>query len=289
MNVKVFPDRRAMSDAAAAHAARLIATAIQRHGHARVVAATGNSQLDFMAALVAAPDIAWPQVELFHLDEYIGLPISHPASFRRYLMEHLVSKTGIERFHMLNAERDADEAIETVGRELARDRVDVLLAGIGENGHLAFNDPPADFETTAPYIVVTLDEACRRQQVGEGWFPTFDAVPKTAVSMSVQQILKADEILVVVPDARKAAAVRATLEDAISPAVPATALRRHPNATLYLDAPAASLWRGHGGSDRTCVVPYPPYPTHLPYPPCCGTYATQSISTSNPSPGSAAA
>ena len=135
------------------------------------------------------------------------------------------------------------------------------LAGIGENAHLAFNDPPADFETTAPYIVVTLDDACRRQQVGEGWFPTFDAVPKTAVSMSVQQILKADEILVVVPDARKAAAVKATLEEAISPAVPATALRRHPNATLYLDAPAASL------SAEVMADPQNLRNPHLPYPP----------------------
>jgi glucosamine-6-phosphate deaminase len=243
MKVKRFPDRRSMGEAAARHAAGSIRAAIERHGHARVVAATGMSQLDFLSALAAAPGIDWSKVDLFHLDEYVGLPISHPASFRKYLQERFVSKTGIERFHTLDAETDTGKAIATVGRELTRDRIDVLFAGIGENAHLAFNDPPADFETPEPYLVVTLDQACRRQQVGEGWFPTLDDVPKTAVTMSIQQILKADEIIVVVPDARKAASVQATLESPISPALPATILRTHPNATLYLDEPAASLLR----------------------------------------------
>lgn len=241
MHVKQFPDRRSMSEAAAHHAASVIRAAISRKRGARIVAATGASQLDFLQVLSAAPDIDWSRVDLFHLDEYIGLPMSHPASFRRVLMDHFVSRTGIARFHMLNVESGPVEAIDAVGQEVARDRVDVLFAGIGENAHLAFNDPPADFGATAPYIVVTLDEACRRQQVGEGWFPSIDAVPATAVSMSIQQILRSEEILVVVPDARKARAVKATLEDPVSPAVPATILRTHPNATLYLDKAAASL------------------------------------------------
>jgi len=242
MRVDVFPDRSTMSQAAARHAAGLIRAAIAEWGSARVVAATGTSQLEFLAALAVLPGISWPDVDLFHLDEYMGLPMSHPASFRRVLTDHFVSRTGIVRFHRLDVE-DGAEAVEAVTRELIADRVDVLFAGIGENGHLAFNDPPADFVTKDPYIVVSLDEACRRQQVGEGWFGSLAEVPTTAVSMSIQQMLRADELIVVVPDSRKANAVRATLEETVSPMVPASVLRTHPNATIYLDEPAASLLR----------------------------------------------
>ena len=161
-----------MSEAAAQHAAASLREAIERTGKARVVAATGASQLDFLSALTATPGIAWPRVELFHLDEYIGLPAGHPASFRRYLREHLIDKTGITTIHFLDGEGNPDEVRRNVGHALAREPVDLLFAGIGENTHLAFNDPPADFDTTEPYIVVKLDEACRRQQVGEGWFAT---------------------------------------------------------------------------------------------------------------------
>jgi len=241
MNVRIEPDRRAMSTAAAAHAAGSIRRAIDRRGKARIVAATGASQLDFLAALTATPGVDWPHVELFHLDEYAGLPESHPASFRRYLRENLIEPTRLGKYHFLDGEGNLDEVRARVGRTLAEEDVDVMFAGIGENGHLAFNDPPADFETTEPYIVVRLDEACRRQQVGEGWFPRLEDVPDTAISMSVQQMLKAREMLIVVPDARKAAAVKATLEGKIGPAVPASILRSHPNVTLYLDEAAASL------------------------------------------------
>jgi glucosamine-6-phosphate deaminase len=241
MNVRIEHDRRAMSAAAATHAAGSLRRAIDRHGKARIVAATGASQLDFLAALTAATGIDWPRVELFHLDEYAGLPESHPASFRRYLREHLIDLTGLGTYHFLDGEGDLDEVRARVGRALAQDDIDVMFAGIGENGHLAFNDPPADFETTEPYIVVKLDAACRRQQVGEGWFARFEDVPDTAISMSIHQMLKAREMLIVVPDARKAAAVKATLEGEIDPAVPASILRTHPNVTLYLDEPAASL------------------------------------------------
>ncbi len=241
MNVHIAHDRRAMSAAAATHAAGSIRRAIDRRGKARIVAATGASQLDFLAALTSTTGIDWPRVELFHLDEYAGVPESHPASFRRYLREKLIDPTRLGTYHFLDGEGDLDEVRARVGRALAEDDVDVMFAGIGENGHLAFNDPPADFETTEPYIVVKLDEACRRQQVGEGWFARFEDVPDTAISMSVQQMLKAREMLIVVPDARKAVAVKATLEGKVGPAVPASILRTHPNVTLYLDEPAASL------------------------------------------------
>jgi glucosamine-6-phosphate deaminase len=230
-----------MSDAAARHAATSIRAAVQRNGKARIIVATGASQLEFLSALTATPDVPWPQVEMFHLDEYVGMPASHPASFRRYLREQLIDKVPIGTTHLLDVDGDPGEASRITGQALLESPVDVAFVGIGENAHLAFNDPPADFSVTTPYIVVTLDEACRRQQVGEGWFAGIGDVPETAVSMSISQILKAREILVIVPDARKAEAVRATLEAEITPAVPASILRTHSNVTVYLDEPAASL------------------------------------------------
>jgi glucosamine-6-phosphate deaminase len=241
VQIKLFRDRASMSAAAASHAAALIRDAISRKGRARVVAATGASQIEFLEKLTAAPNIDWTGVELFHLDEYIGLPMTHPASFRGVLMSHLVSKTGIERYHWLHGDADPGQVCRDVVTELAREPVDVLFAGIGENAHLAFNDPPADFDATDPYMVVSLDEACRRQQVNEGWFPDIEAVPATAISMTISQILRADEILVIVPDTRKAPAVKATLEAAVSSAVPASILRTHPRTTLYLDDGSAAL------------------------------------------------
>jgi glucosamine-6-phosphate deaminase len=241
MHVRIAPTRAAMSAEAAAHAAATIRAAIERRGKARIVAATGASQLEFLKALTETPRIDWQQVELFHLDEYAGLPESHPASFRRYLRQNLIDETRISNYHFLDGEQDLDTVRRHVGEALLREDVDVLFAGIGENGHLAFNDPPADFTTTEPYIIVTLDEACRRQQVGEGWFGSLQDVPVTAISMSIQQMLKAREMIVVVPDARKASAVRDALEGEISPVVPASILRTHPNVTLYLDEAAASL------------------------------------------------
>jgi len=241
MTIRTYVDRATMSLAAAQRAAQAIRDAVGARGAARIVVATGASQFDFLDALTRAPGIDWTRVEMFHLDEYVGLPASHPASFRKYLLERLVNPTGISRFHFLDAERDADGVAARVGRELARAPVDVAFVGIGENGHLAFNDPPADFETERPYLVVALDEACRRQQVGEGWFTSIADVPARAVSMSVRQILKAREIICVVPDARKAEAVRACFEGDVSPAAPASILRTHPNTTVYLDRDSAAL------------------------------------------------
>jgi glucosamine-6-phosphate deaminase len=241
MRIHLSRDADEMSAAAAAHAERALAGAIAARGQARVIGATGNSQLGFLHRLAASTAIDWARVELFHLDEYVGLPADHPASFRRVLHEHFVDRTGIRTFHALDGDSDLEAVRRTVGAALQRAPIDVAFVGIGENAHLAFNDPPADFETTDPYLVVTLDEACRRQQVGEGWFPTLGDVPTRALSMSVRQILTAHEILAIVPDQRKAAAVKAVLTGAITPEVPASILRTHPRTTLYLDAASSSL------------------------------------------------
>lgn len=235
-----------MSLAAAEHAAGSIRSAISVRGYARIVAATGASQLDFLDALVTAPGIEWDRVEMFHLDEYVGLPISHPASFRRYLLERLITPTKMGRYHLLDGERDPVEVADRIGGVLGSSSVDVSFVGIGENGHLAFNDPPADFETELPYITVALDLACRRQQVGEGWFASIDDVPTHAISMSIRQILKSREIICVVPDLRKAKAVKASVEGDISPMVPASILRTHANTTLYLDNGSAAQLADEG-------------------------------------------
>jgi glucosamine-6-phosphate deaminase len=240
VRIHLSPDADAMGAAAATHAERVLVQAIDARGHARVIAATGNSQLAFLRHLVASRRVDWSKVELFHLDEYVGIPADHLASFRRVLREHLVAPTGIPTFHALDGEGDLDAVRRAVGAALARAPIDVAFVGIGENSHLAFNDPPADFETTEPYLVVTLDEACRRQQVGEGWFPTVADVPTHAISMSIRQILAAREILAMVPDQRKAAAVAAVLTGPITPDVPASILRSHERTTLYLDDASAS-------------------------------------------------
>jgi glucosamine-6-phosphate deaminase len=230
-----------MGRAAARHAADVLRTTIAQQGRARIIAATGASQFAFLEALIAQPGIAWPSVELFHLDEYVGLGIDHPASFRRYLLDRLIEPAGITTYHFLDAERDAEATADRVGTLLTAAPIDVAFVGIGENGHLAFNDPPADFTTTQPYLIVALDAACRRQQVGEGWFASIDEVPQRAISMSVQQILASREIIAIVPDARKADAVKACVEGELSPMAPASILRTHPNTTLYLDRASAAL------------------------------------------------
>jgi len=241
MQVRTYVYRLSASLAAARHAARILRDGIATQGAVRIVAATGASQFDFLNALTATAGLDWARVEMFHLDEYVGLPIDHPASFRKYLLDRLVRKTGIVRYHLLDGEGDASAVAAEVGQRIAERPVDVAFVGIGENGHLAFNDPPADFETDLPYIVVSLDEACRRQQVGEGWFRSIAEVPAQAISMSVRQILKARQIICVVPDARKAPAVHACLEGEISPEAPASILRTHADATIYLDRESAAM------------------------------------------------
>jgi glucosamine-6-phosphate deaminase len=241
VHVNVLHSEKSVGDVAAKHAAQTLRNALAKSGKARIIVATGASQFEFLEALTATPAIDWSRVEMFHLDEYIGIPMNHPASFRKYLMERLITKTGLQNFHFLDGESDPAEVIQRVGRELASAPIDVAFVGIGENSHLAFNDPPADFEIEEPYIIVELDEACRKQQVEEGWFVSFADVPRKAISMSIKQILKAEEIIAVVPGLRKANAVKTCLEGEISRMAPASILRAHPNSTLYLDLESASL------------------------------------------------
>jgi glucosamine-6-phosphate deaminase len=241
MLIKVFGDSLELGRSAADTAAAVLREAILKHGWARIIAATGASQFSFLRELTALPKIDWARVEMFHLDEYVGLPVTHPASFRKYLLERLIKPAGIERYHLLDGDDDVTAVCQRIGAELNTAPIDVAFVGIGENGHLAFNDPPANFTTEKPYLIVNLDEGCRRQQVGEGWFKNLSEVPKQAISMSIRQILKARKILCIVPDQRKAQAVKACLEHEMSPAIPASILRTHPDVTLYLDTNSSSL------------------------------------------------
>ena len=245
MDVKIMSDKAKMGKAAATAGAEYIRRAIAERGAANIIVATGASQFEMLGELVGQPDINWNVVTGFHLDEYVGLSIAHPASFRGYLWQRFVSKLPLplRAFHFLSGEGDAESECSRVAEIIRRHPIDVAFVGIGENGHLAFNDPPADFETEEPYLVVQLDDACRRQQLGEGWFPTFDDVPKQAISMSVRQIMKSKAIICTVPDERKAEAVRNSVEGDVAPQVPASILQRHEQCMLFLDKPAASLLR----------------------------------------------
>jgi glucosamine-6-phosphate deaminase len=242
MHIRRFATSSELAEAAAVQATAALTRALDARGHARIVAATGSAQFGFLSILTRTPGIDWSRVEMFHLDEYVGIRPDHPASFRRFLLERLVRPAGIGTFHPLDGDADDPEAVcEQVGRELQAAPIDVTFFGIGENGHVAFNDPPADFETERPYLIVDLDEVCRRQQVGEGWFPTLADVPTRAISMSVKQLLRSNELICVVPETRKAKAVQTTIEGPITPMVPASILRTHPNVTLYLDADSSAL------------------------------------------------
>jgi glucosamine-6-phosphate deaminase len=241
MKIEVFEDKLSLGKAAARLAATAILQACARKGSARIIVATGVSQFEFLDSLTKDPRVDWHRVEMFHLDEYINLAIEHPASFRKYLLERLIEKTAIESYHLLDGEANPAEVCQRVGRVLNVAAVDVAFVGVGENGHLAFNDPPADFETEEPYLIVELDEACRRQQVNEGWFERLSEVPEKAISMSIRQILKSEQIICIVPDARKAQAVKACFEGEISPMAPASILRTHPDITAFLDTDSARL------------------------------------------------
>lgn len=245
MDVRVFDSKDDLAQAAADHAAEIITRAIAERGAACLIAATGASQFEFLGALVQKPDIDWSKTTFFHLDEYVGLSDSHPANFRKYLRERIVDRVHPKKFYFVEGERSDPQAeCLRLGEIISRYTIDAAFVGIGENGHLAFNDPPADFETEEPFLVVELDEACRRQQVGEGWFNGLEEVPRRAISMSIRQILKARHILCVVPEKRKARAVRDCLESEISPRHPASILRRHPATTIFLDSDSASLLTG---------------------------------------------
>ena len=242
MNIQIFRSKQELGQAAAADAARIIRQAITERGRAYLIAATGASQFEFLDALVRQPDIDWAKTTFFHLDEYVGLPESHPASFRKYLKERIVNHVHPGVFNFVDGEApDPASECRRVGDLISSCTIDAAFVGIGENGHLAFNDPPADFDTEDPYIVVQLDEACRRQQLGEGWFISLEQVPRRAISMSIRQILKSANILCIVPDKRKAQAVKDSLEGEVGPGYPASVLQQHPRTTIYLDPDSASL------------------------------------------------
>ncbi|WP_159992798.1 glucosamine-6-phosphate deaminase [Roseomonas sp. 18066] len=250
IDVRICADAAALGQASAELGAATLRAALAKHGEACIVVATGASQFAMLAALTAAPGIDWRRVTAFHLDEYVGLPESHPASFRGYLRQRFLAPLGdAPAFHPVegDAPDPAAEALR-LNALLRGRRVDLCFAGIGENCHLAFNDPPADFDTEDPYIVVTLDEGCRRQQLGEGWFPTLEAVPRQAISMSVRQILRAEKIILTTPDQRKAAAVRDALEGPVTPLHPASILQGHADTTIFLDPASSSLLQGTGAA-----------------------------------------
>ena len=241
MQIVQCPSVTAMGEQAAAAGAELIRKTLADQGEATIIVATGASQFETLKVLVASPDIDWSRVTGFHLDEYIGLPVTHGASFRKYLKERFVDRVPLKEFHSVNGDSgDPAAECERLGTLIQKQPVNVAFIGIGENGHIAFNDPPADFETEKPYLVVELDEACRRQQMGEGWFPDLDSVPAHAISMSVKQILKSQHIICSVPDERKSEAVKNSVEGPVTPEVPASILQTHSQTQLFLDPPAAS-------------------------------------------------
>ena len=247
MNISIHETKVELGEMAAKHAIRVIAHAIEARGEAVIILATGTSQFETLGALTQDVHVDWGRVIMYHLDEYIGVSAEHGASFRRYLNERFVQRVGpLKEVNFIRGESEHPESeCERVGARISRHEVDVALVGIGENGHLAFNDPPADFETGQPFIVVHLDEVCRKQQLGEGWFESIEDVPLSAISMSIRQIMKSKCIITSVPDARKAAAVKHALEGPVTPDCPSSILQKHPDCSLYLDKDSSSLLSGN--------------------------------------------
>lgn len=244
MDIRVLETSKLLGKEAAALGARKIAGAVEKNGRANIILATGASQFEMLKNLVPAENVDWSRVTMFHLDEYIGLSVEHPASFRRYLKERFVDRVGpLKSVHFIDLEAgpSPEATCEKTGNLIAEHPIDVAMVGIGENGHLAFNDPPADFETEQAFLVVDLDQKCRRQQMGEGWFETLDDVPKQAISMSIRQIMKSRAVVVSVPDKRKAQAVKDCLEGDVTPMHPASILQNHEDCTVFLNESSASL------------------------------------------------
>jgi len=241
VDVRIFETREELGKQAALHGAESIRTAIAENGYAFIVLATGSSQFEMLAHLVQLPDIDWSAVTAFHLDEYIGLSSDHKASFRRYLRERFVQPIGGRvTLHEIDGEADPHREVERLNELLQDKDIAVIFAGIGENCHLAFNDPPADFNTASPYLLVDLDEACRLQQVGEGWFADLDGVPKRAISMSINQIMKGKHLILSASGERKAEALYHAMKGGIDPNYPASIVQRHNHATWFLDRAAAA-------------------------------------------------
>ena len=242
MKIQIHSTAAALGQSAGEEAAMLIKKAIEEKGFANIILATGTSQFATLERLLQDTGIDWANVTMFHLDEYIGLPITHKASFRKYLKERFIEKLpSLKAYYLIDAETDPIGTCSKLGEQIKKHPIDIALVGIGENGHLAFNDPPADFDTEEPYIIVDLDEACRKQQWGEGWFETLEAVPKQAISMSIQQIMKSKHIICSVPDNRKAMAVKNCLDNEVSNLVPASILQIHPHCSMHLDEASAML------------------------------------------------
>jgi glucosamine-6-phosphate deaminase len=242
MEITVTKDPMELGQKAGRLAADAIRKSIQEKGTANIILATGTSQFQTLEHLTQEQNIDWTKVVMFHLDEYIGLPDSHPASFRKYLKERFLAKVEpLKAVHLINGETNAEAECIWLGDLITQHPIDVAFVGIGENGHLAFNDPPADFETEEPYIIVDLDEACRKQQFGEGWFKSVEEVPRQAISMSVRQILKSKQIICSVPDERKAVAVKNTVKQPVSNLYPASILQTHNQCVLFLDKASAAL------------------------------------------------
>ena len=244
MKLYIGKDKLDMAAAAAKMAGDRIRAAIAANGEARIIVATGASQFEFLAALVAEPGIDWTKVTGFHLDEYVGIPVSHKASFRGYMRERFVSKTPqpMKAFNEVNGEAaDREAEIDRLEKLIREAPIDVACVGIGENGHLAFNDPPADFDTNRAYLVVPLDDKCRMQQVGEGWFPTTDDVPTHAFSTSIKQIMWSKSIVCTCPDARKAEAVKGAVDGPVTNMLPSSILQMHPDCGMFLDPDSAAL------------------------------------------------
>lgn len=240
MEIIVTDTKTNLGKQAAQKGADLIRHALKSNGHAAIIVATGASQFEMLEELVKQ-NIDWRRVTGFHLDEYMGLTANHPASFRKYLKERFVNLVPLKEFHYVSGEGDPQLECKRLASAIKEHTIDVAFIGIGENAHVAFNDPPADFDTQEPYIVVELDEACRRQQMGEGWFNTFDEVPEKAISMSVQQIMHSKAIICSVPDKRKAEAVKNAFNGPVDNQFPASILQSHPNAWIYLDQDSSSL------------------------------------------------
>ncbi len=242
MEMIVLKDKYELGIAAGKKTGQLIRNTINEAGQANIILATGTSQFQTLEQLIKEEGIDWSKVVMFHLDEYIGLPVTHPASFRKYLKERFLEKvTPLKAYYLINGEEDAEAERQRLNEIIQQHPIDVALVGVGENGHLAFNDPPADFDTEDPYLVVNLDEQCRMQQMGEGWFASLDNVPAQAISMSVKQIMKSTHIICSVPDGRKAQAVKDSIEQPVSPLFPASILQLHASCIYYLDQPSAAL------------------------------------------------
>jgi len=242
MQVILTKDPIELGKSAGRAAAGLIINTIEQNGQANIILATGSSQFETLKQLISEKDIDWSKVVMFHLDEYIGLPESSNASFRKYLKERFLEKVpSLKASYLVNGENDPVSECVRLKRFIELHPIDVALVGIGENGHLAFNDPPADFAVQEPYIIVELEEQCRNQQFKEGWFESVSDVPTKAISMSISQICKSKYIICSVPDSRKAKAVKDCLEEPVSNLYPASVLQLHPNCTYYLDKNSSAL------------------------------------------------